>query len=116
MKFNYIGIDADPPKRTPLVALLSNGTQVIGNSNTPGLIAWALPERCLTTERLQVILRGLPELRMVRCITSNPVLAEELINATRFYTDRELAAFTNFIRTLDIRAHNGAPCIPHFHN
>ena len=116
MKFNYLGIDANPPKRGELIVLLSTGRTQLGNANTPGLIAWATPERDLLKERLQEILRGLPELRMVFCIVANPVLTEELNTAVRHYDDRDLCSFTELIRRLDIKAHNGVPCIPNFHN
>lgn len=116
MNFNYFGIDAEPPKRTQLILLLSNGTMVLGNSNHPGAVAWLSPERSTLKERCQEILRGLPELRMVACITSSRVLEEELATAVRHYREDALSSFTDLIRCLDIKAHNGIPCIPHIHN
>jgi hypothetical protein len=117
MKFNYLGIDPDPPRRVTLVLLLNSGAVTLGNCNYPGVVAWATaPDRSLMKERCQEILRGLPELRMVRCIADDPVLADELDTALRHYSEDGLADFTDLIRTLDIKAHNGVACIPHNHN
>jgi hypothetical protein len=115
MNFNYFGIDADPPKRTQLILLLSNGTMVLGTSHHPGAVAWINPTRDLLKGRCQEILRGLPELRMVSCITSSPILTEELATAVRHYREDALSSFTDLIRCLDIKAHNGIPCVPHLH-
>lgn len=116
MIFNYLGIDPDPPRRITLFLLLDNGNIALGNHNFPGAIAWALPERNSAKEKCQEILRGLPELRMVRCILENPALHAELNTALSHYHEDGLADFTDLIRKLDIKAHNGVACIQHIHN
>ena len=116
MTWNYIGIDADPPRRVPLLLLFHGGHTMIGNANVQHAIAWApIPEVDAIKQSCQVILRGLPELHMIRCILGNADTHKELVTALVHYRDDELASFTDLVRALDRKAHNGTPCIDNYH-
>lgn len=116
MNWNYLGIDPDPPKRTQLVALFEDGTAHICNSTHPLMIAWTLiPPQFVVKRNCQIILRGLPELRMIPCIVRNEETLRELVTAVAHYDDESLAQFTDLVRALDRKAHNGTPCIENFH-
>lgn len=115
MNWNYIGIDDDPPAGK-IQVLTSNGQSLLSSRTHPLIIAWSpIPAPDETKRQCQVILRGLPELRMVSCICKQPQLLQELETALAHYHDDQLADFTDLIRTLDRQAHNGVPCIPNFH-
>jgi hypothetical protein len=117
MTWNYIGIDADPPRRVPLLLLFHGGHTMIGNANVQNAIAWTLiPEADTVKQSCQVILRGLPELRMIKCIIQEPGVYQELVTALVHYRDDELASFTDLVRALDRKAHNGTPCIDNYHH
>jgi hypothetical protein len=117
MNWNYIGIDSDPPAGKIMI-LTSSGDVIQGTRVTPNIVAWhPLLLTSAVKAHCQVILRGLPELRMVACICKNPKLLCELETAVLHYHDDQLADFTDLIRTLDSQAHHdGVPCIPNFHN
>jgi hypothetical protein len=117
MSWNYVGIDPNPPKRATLLILMESGHTAISNGNNPNMIAWTtIPKEDAVKRKCQIILRGLPELHMVSCIIGAADTYRELVTALAHYDDREdLASFTDLVRALDRKAHNGAACIPHIH-
>ncbi len=116
MRWNYFGIDDDPGLRENVLLQFSDGAVALGrhcfNKNA---VAWQRTTvRDYQMEHLQVILRGLPELRMVACIKRDPLIMNELRTGLEHYRESELAAFVELVRTLDKKAHyDGVPCINH---
>lgn len=99
-KWNYIGIDPDPPPG-PLLILTSDGQTVSGHRAHPSMIAWhEKPTRDTFKERCRDILHGLPELRMLGCVLQSDELMQELSVAVHSYDDSKLADFVGLIRTL----------------
>lgn len=112
--WNYIGIDAKPPKRVPLLVLLSSGHACISDSNNPNMIAWSsIPEVNKIKQRCQIVLRGLPELGMIACVLSNLVTYGELCTALDNFWEEDLSNFVDLVRELDRKAHSVMLGLPH---
>lgn len=113
ISWNYIGIDEKPPRRVQLLILTSSGLAHISDSNNPNMIAWApIPDVHKIKQRCQIILRGLPELRMIACIAANPVTCGELETALDNFWEEDLATFVDLVRALDHKAHSVTLTLP----